>query len=186
MRAKKVVFVTGNSNKLREVKEMLGDGLVVESRSIDLPEYQGDPLEIASKKCLIAYETVKAPVIVEDTGLCFNALGGLPGPYVKWFLQSIGPAGLHKLLTGFDDKSGYAQCVFAYYDGETMNEPRLFDGRCKGHIVAPAGQESFGWDPIFMPEGYSETYAQMDKQVKNGISHRGNAFSLLKAYLGDN
>lgn len=178
-----VIFVTGNPNKLRQVREMLGEDLTVEARAIDLPEYQGDPLEIASQKCLAAYAIVKEPVITEDAGLCFNALGGLPGPYVKWFLEKLGPEGLYKLLAGFDDKTGYAQCVFAYFDGTKMDRPKLFDGRCLGRIVTPRGKASFGWDPIFLPDGYSETYAQMDSQVKNSISHRGKAFSLLQAFL---
>lgn len=180
---KRVIFVTGNEKKLREVRQMMGDDLQIEAKSIDLPEYQGDVMEIASKKCQAAYDIVKKPVIVEDVGLCFNALGGMPGPYVKWFLQSIGAEGLHRLLAGFDDKSGYAQCVFAYYDGSTMAEPVLFDGRCHGTIVPPTGGASFGWDPIFMPDGYSQTYAEMDKDIKNSISHRGKAFSALKSYL---
>ena len=60
---------------------------------MDLPEYQGTPQEVATSKCLEAARQVKGPVLVEDTSLCFNALGGMPGPYIKWFLKSIGPSG---------------------------------------------------------------------------------------------
>ena len=180
---RKVVFVTGNKNKLIEVRQMMGDGVEIEAKSLDLPEYQGEPLEIAAKKCMTAYDLLKQPVIVEDTGLCFNALGGLPGPYIKWFLEKLGPSGLHKLLAGFHDKSGYAQCIFAYFDGTTMSEPKLFDGRCPGTIIEPVGSTFFGWDPIFKPDGYSESYAQMDKEIKNSISHRGRAFKQLKEFL---
>ncbi|KAK8720909.1 hypothetical protein OTU49_013027, partial [Cherax quadricarinatus] len=101
-----LVFVTGNTKKLEEVLAILGDSFPfrVESRKIDLPEYQGEADEVARKKCQAAAELIKRPLVIEDTCLCFNALGGLPGPYIKWFLEKLKPAGLHKLLAGFDDK----------------------------------------------------------------------------------
>ena len=63
------------------------------NKKIDLPEYQGEPDSISIDKCKAAMEQIKGPVIVEDTCLCFNALGGLPGPYIKWFLEKLRPAG---------------------------------------------------------------------------------------------
>ena len=179
----KLVFVTGNKDKLAEVRLLMGSNMDIEAQSIDLPEYQGEPLDIAAKKCQTAYDIIQRPVIVEDTGLCFNALGGLPGPYIKWFLEKLGPSGLHKLLAGFDDKSAYAQCIFAYFDGKTMTEPIVFDGRCLGTIVPERGPAYFGWNPIFEPLGYTETYAEMSSDVKSSISHRARAFQKLKDYL---
>jgi inosine triphosphate pyrophosphatase len=70
----------------------------IQGVNIDLEEYQGEPEEIATKKCTQAVLQVDGPVIVEDTSLCFNALGGLPGPYIKWFLGKLKPEGLPKLL----------------------------------------------------------------------------------------
>lgn len=90
-----------------------------------MPEYQGEPDQVSRQKCQSAYEIVKAPVIVEDTCLCFNALGGLPGPYIKWFLKKVGPDGLHKILKGFDDHSGTALASFAFCDGD-VNNIKLF------------------------------------------------------------
>ncbi len=65
----------------------------LEQQAVDLPEYQGEPDEICIAKCKEATKHVSGPIIIEDTCLCFNALGGMPGPYVKWFLKKIGPAG---------------------------------------------------------------------------------------------
>jgi inosine triphosphate pyrophosphatase len=183
MKHNRVIFVTGNCNKLKEVQDLMGNDIIIEARALDLPEFQGEPLHIASRKCLTAYEEVKMPVIVEDTGLCFNAYGGLPGPYIKWFLEQLGPSGLFKMLDGFEDKSGYARCIFAYFDGAHMDAPVLFDGRCNGRIVQPRGSTHFGWDPIFQPDGYCLTYSEMDMSEKGKISHRGKAFRLLKEYL---
>ena len=123
--------------------------------------------------------------MTEDVSLCFNALGGLPGPYIKDFLTNIGREGLHKILVGFEDKTAYAQCIFAFCEGPHA-EPQIFVGRCKGKIVAPQGDNHFGWDPIFMPDGFDVTFAEMDMEVKNQISHRGNALKLVKEYLEAN
>ncbi|CAN0336485.1 unnamed protein product, partial [Ectocarpus sp. 8 AP-2014] len=122
---------------------------------------------------------VQGPVMVEDTGLCFNALGGLPGPYIKWFLDGTGHDGLNGILEGFQDKTAYAQCVFAFSAGPGK-EVKIFDGRTAGSIVPPRGPTNFGWDPIFQPEGRDVTYAEMAKEDKNAISHRGRALGMLK------
>lgn len=124
--------------------------------------------------------------LIEDTCLCFNALNGLPGPYIKWFLEKIGHDGLNNMLVGFEDKSAYALCTFAYSSGKPGEEPVILSGKTHGTIVlARAAQDgpSFGWDPIFQPDGYSQTYAEMDKKVKNSISHRGKALAMVKAHI---
>eukprot|EP01017_Pseudomicrothorax_dubius_P021529 TRINITY_DN2317_c0_g2_i1.p1 TRINITY_DN2317_c0_g2~~TRINITY_DN2317_c0_g2_i1.p1 ORF type:complete len:208 (-),score=60.46 TRINITY_DN2317_c0_g2_i1:36-659(-) len=178
-----IIFVTGNAKKVEELNQIMGDsGLKITPQSVDLPELQGEPEEIAKSKCKLAYSQVKRPVITEDTSLCYNALKGLPGPYIKYFLEKLGHEGLNKLLLGYEDKSAYAQCIFCYMD-ETLKEPIAFVGRTPGSIVPARGPNSFGWDPVFEPEGYKETYAEMDKSIKNTISHRGRSLELLKAYF---
>ena len=180
---KQVLFITGNAHKLMEVRGMMGDSLVIDPVDVDLDEYQGDPLEIAANKVKTAYAQIGAPVIIEDASLCFNALGGLPGPYIKWFMEKIGLAGLIQMLVGFGDKTAYSQSVFAYYDGLTMDEPVVFEGRCNGTIVEPRGSARFGWDPIFQPTALNRTFAEMTPDEKAEIGHRGRAFRKLKAYL---
>ncbi|CAF1172526.1 unnamed protein product [Adineta steineri] len=154
---------------------------------LDLPEYQGEAEEISREKAKLAAQSVNGPVLIEDTSLCFNALHGLPGPYIKWFLDKIGHDGLNKLLVGFDDKTAYAQCVFAFCAGPT-SEPIVFDGRCNGRIVPARGPNAFGWDPIFQPDNDqgqagNQTFAEMDKIEKNRISHRSRSLQLVKDYF---
>lgn len=81
-----------------------------------VPELQGPSLEeIAIKKAQAAFQLLKTPLIIEDTALCFNSLNGLPGAYIKWFLDALKPAGLVKMLNGFDSREAEAVCTMAYH-----------------------------------------------------------------------
>jgi len=172
---------------LEEVIAILSSGneqpaFQVISSKIDLPELQGEPEEVAMEKCRIAAEKIQGPVMVEDTSLCYNALGGLPGVYIKWFLDKTGHEGLNNLLAAYSDKSAYAQCVFAFSLGPG-HTPKVFVGRTHGRIVPARGPLDFGWDPIFQPDGYDLTYAELPKEIKNTISHRYRSLELLRNYL---
>jgi inosine triphosphate pyrophosphatase len=125
--------------------------------------------------------------LVEDVSLCFNALHGLPGPYIKWFFAKLGYDGLNKLLAAHDDKTAYAQCVFAFCAGPS-SQPIVFIGRCPGRIVPARGPDVFQWNPIFQPDDEqgrpgNKTFAEMDKIVKDKISHRSRALQLVKDYF---
>ena len=206
--ARPISFVTGNAKKLEEVRAILGARFPREivAVKLDLPELQGEIDDICKLKCLEEARQVKGPVMVEDTCLCFNALKGLPGtendslityfldfnsqfklpagPYIKWFLDKLGPEGLHKLLDGWEDKSAQAVCTFAYTD-RPDGEVILFQGRTEGDIVAPRGPRDFGWDPVFQPTGYDQTYAELPKPKKNEISHRYRALAKLAEHFAD-
>ena len=191
--ARKITFVTGNANKARELTAILAktkSGCEVDTLALDLPELQGEPEEVSREKCLLAVKEVNGPVIVEDTSLCFNALGGLPSVYIKWFLEKIGHDGLNRMLAGFDDKSAYAQCVFSYCEAPGA-EVHVFVGRTQGAIVPARGDNKFGWDPVFEcrdPElkghtDFGKTYAEMPSETKNQISHRARAVKALVDFL---
>ncbi|XP_072656353.1 inosine triphosphate pyrophosphatase isoform X2 [Canis lupus baileyi] len=102
----------------------------------------------------------------------------------KWFLEKLKPEGLHQLLAGFEDKSAYALCTFAFSTGDPSEPVRLFRGQTSGRIVVPRGCRDFGWDPCFQPDGYEQTYAEMPKAKKNAISHRFRALLELQKYFG--
>nr|GLL41249.1 inosine triphosphate pyrophosphatase [Ipomoea trifida] len=179
-----VTFVTGNAKKLEEVRAILGTSIPFQSLKLDLPELQGEPEEISKEKARIAAKEVKGPVLVEDTCLCFNALKGLPGAYIKWFLQKTGHEGLNNLLMAYEDKSAYAMCIFSLAIGPNV-EPITFVGKTLGKIVPARGPNDFGWDPIFEPDGFEQTYAEMPKEEKNKISHRSKALALVKSHFAD-
>ncbi|KIJ57139.1 hypothetical protein M422DRAFT_57575 [Sphaerobolus stellatus SS14] len=181
---KPLVFVTGNAKKLEEVRAILAAGtpLEIESRSLDLPEVQGSTQDVAREKCRTAAKIIGGPCITEDTALCFKALNGLPGAYIKWFLAELGHDGLNTLLEGFPTKEAWALCTFAYCPGPGQ-EVIIFEGKTDGKIVPPRGPTNFGWDPIFEAENTGKTYAELPSEVKNKISHRYRALSKLREYL---
>ena len=191
---KVINFVSGNKNKLRELNEILSENfkdIIVKQLDIDLPELQGIPEDIVRGKLKLAIEKSKGlegPVLVEDTSLCFNAYGGLPGPYIKYFLKSIKQEGLYKMACAFEDHSAYAQSIFGLQKNGN-SEPHLFIGKTDGEIVSPRGQKNFGlsgWDPCFKPNCSSKTYAEMEEDEKNKISHRGKSSKALIDFLKNN
>ncbi|GAW09246.1 Ham1-like protein [Lentinula edodes] len=169
----KLVFVTGNANKLKEVQAILSAGnqpVEIDSKSLDIDEIQGSTQEVSRAKCKRAAELLDGPCITEDTALCFEALDGLPGPYIKYFLEKLGHDGINKMLVGFESKKAWA----------LSSEPILFEGRTDGTIVPARGAAKFGWDPVFEPNGTGLTYAEMASEQKNLISHRFKALEKLR------
>ena len=128
-----ITFVSSNILKIEEVKSILGTEFPFQLRfeGLDLEEPQATPIEISQAKCRNACELVNGPIIVEDTSLCFNALNGLPGQYIKWFYEAIGNEGLEKLLAGFEDRSAYAECVLSFSLGKGF-PVRTFVGIAEG------------------------------------------------------
>lgn len=180
-----IFFITSNPGKVAEVSQILGHDFPfkIEPVALDLEEIQDeDPDVIAITKCKEAVEQLPHhSLIIEDSCLSFNALNGLPGPYVKWFEKKIGNEGLVRLLSGYEDKTASAIASISFWDGKEMF---LFRGVVQGTIVPPRGpQPSFGWDPIFEPSGYVETYAEMGSAIKNQISHRAKALALFRNHV---
>ena len=145
-------------------------------------EIQGEPEEVVIAKLKEAIQYFKTPVLIEDTSLCFNAFGGMPGPYIKWYLKKCGKQGIVTHLAGVNDKSAYALSIFGFLESKE-SEPQIFIGRCDGTIVSPRGNSDFDWDPCFQPENSTLTFAEMNTKNKMTISHRGMALNKLKIFL---
>lgn len=157
-------------------------GVTLRSQALDVPEVQGKIEDVARAKVLSAasqfFATPKASgaprraVLTEDTALCFSALQGLPGPYIKDFLGALGVEKLPRLLDGFSDKSAEAVCTFALALEPPQGEQQdvlIFQGRTAGKIVDPRGGKKFGWDPVMEIEGTGQTYAEMPQEEKNKV-----------------
>ena len=176
-----IKFVTGNFNKVRETGVILG--VPLEQVQVDgLIEIQTQNIEeLVYHKCQQAYNSLKCPVLVEDSGLLFNAWDGLPGPFIKWFESTVGCSGMLKMLQTFEDRSAIAVSCFAIFDGKDIKIAR---GEVKGSIASEIrGSNGFGWDVFFIPEGYKKTYAEMQSEEKNSMSHRKNALEKLKVFM---
>lgn len=184
-----VTFVTGNANKLAEVTAILSKDTIpytLVNAPLDLDEIQGSIEEVTTHKTVQAAKLINGPVLVEDTCLSFTALNGLPGPYIKWFVKSLGLENLIKMLDGFQDKSATAITTFGFCQGPD-HPVLLFQGQTQGTIVSvPQGPRNFGWDAIFMPANYDVTYAAMEKSEKNKISQRSKALEKLKLHFKTN
>lgn len=150
---KDVVFVTGNKNKAKHLSDLLG--IEIEYQDAELLEIQSmDVVEVAKDKALKAYEAIQRPVLIEDQAVYLEALGGFPGPFVKYMVESSGGVeSIARILDGFDSRRCIAKDVFVYYDGD---QTKVFIGEHGGTIAdAPRGSGGWGWDPVYCPDGFN-------------------------------
>lgn len=179
-----IQFITGNRDKFEEAKVLLGIPLA--QRDFNLPEIQElDAKEIIRQKLFVAEAHSKGQYIVEDTALYFDCLGGqLPGPFIKWFLKSIGNKEMAELVEKYGVRGATAHTYIGYAD--EFGKIHFFEGMLRGNVVRPRGDKDFGWGPIFEPEGYTKTFGEMDRAEKHKISMRSIAFTKLKEFLVQN
>jgi non-canonical purine NTP pyrophosphatase (RdgB/HAM1 family) len=177
---RKIVFITGNANKAKYLSDYFH--IPVDHQKLDLQEIQSlSGREVVEDKARRAFAEVGKPVLVEDVSLVFHALGELPGPLIKWFLHSLGNDGMCRLLDGYEDRRATASVEFAYCNGV---EVRLFKGEIRGIVPKyPRGSTNFGWDPIFIPDGYEKTWAEMTGDEKHETSMRKIALEKLAEFL---
>ncbi len=176
---KTIYFLTSNKNKFEEAKLILPN---IKQLNIDLPEIQElDAKKIIKEKIKAAYQHKKANFIIEDTSLYLKNLNGLPGPLIKWFIESIGPEGIFKMAKSFNCFEAEAITIVAY--ATSKNKIHFFEGKISGTIVKPKILSSLRWDSIFKPSGYQKTFAEMSRKEKTAISMRGAAFAKLREYL---
>jgi non-canonical purine NTP pyrophosphatase (RdgB/HAM1 family) len=174
-----VTLVTGNPNKLRELRAVFPEVIGLSSQKIDLVEPQTLELaEIVGSKLLSAYEQVGGPVIVEDVSAELDCLNGLPGTFIKFFEQRLGKDALYRL--SHEGAGVTIRCLMGFYDGTIQ---QLCEGTVKGTIVAPRGESEFGFDAVIIPEGYTKTFAELGQDVKNRISHRAKAAREMAMFL---
>ena len=174
-----LVVVTTNPGKVAEINEILGTSH--KTSSLNIPEVQSLDLdEVITQKAKAAYQILKKPVLVTDVSLEIEGLNGLPGTFVKFFLETLGTEGTVDLLKGKSKKTKATDAI-AIYDGKTL---KIFKGSAEGK-VAPKdrGKNGFGFDKVFISRGYTKTWAELDTKVKNKISHRAIALQKLKKYL---
>jgi len=186
-----LIFASGNENKVAEVEYKLGG--VVKLKSLhaigcneEIPETGNTLEENARIKARYVWETYRVDCFADDTGLEVEALGGAPGVYsARYAGPQKNPAdNMALLLSELEDKTNrrarFRTVICLIREGKES----LFEGIVNGEIIEQArGAEGFGYDPIFVPEGFSKTFAEMSMDEKNTISHRGRAIASLAAFL---
>ncbi|MDE6183571.1 MAG: non-canonical purine NTP diphosphatase [Rikenellaceae bacterium] len=187
---RKVVFATNNANKLREVQQMIdGVELVTLAQcgiTEDIPETASTIEGNSSLKSHYVYDRLSVDCFADDTGLEVDALGGAPGVHSARYAgkAKCNEDNIALLLANLEGQSNrrarFRTVISLIWNGCE----HLFEGVVDGVITESRhGDGGFGYDPVFMPEGYDVTFAQMDAKTKNAISHRGRAVEKLVAFL---
>ncbi len=195
---KKIVLATQNPHKVQELNEMLSDLDIHFVAATEFPELveveeDGETLQDnALKKARYVAVKTGLPALADDTGLEVKALNGKPGVYSARYAgenvtyQDNVLKLLRKMssITDINKRKAQFRTVVAFVnDGEEL----LFEGKCEGRILPEQrGQSGFGYDPVFLPDGFDKTFAEMDLEEKNKISHRGRAIALFSEWLHEN
>ena len=182
----KIYFVTRNKGKFREVETLAKQyGIIVEQLGVDKLEIQADDIrEVALYAARYVFEKIgrNKNIVVEDAGLFINALRGFPGPYSSYVYKTIGIYGILKLMDNVKDRSAFFKTVVVF-KSPWLGE-KIFEGVVHGKIALRAkGSMGFGFDPIFIPEGSTKTFAEMSIEEKNKFSHRAIAFKRFFKWL---
>lgn len=186
-----IIFATNNAHKLEEVQAVLGDGFrLLTPRDCgiteDIPETQATLEGNASQKSHYLHQRTGRDCFADDTGLEVEALGGAPGVHSARYATDghdfeANNRLLLKNLEGIDNRRARFRTVISLILG---GEEHLFEGIVEGHIAERAsGVKGFGYDPLFVPDGYAKTFAEMSAEEKNDISHRGRAVRKLADFL---
>jgi len=181
-----IYFLTGNPHKLEEVRLVLRP-YRVEVLQLDEEklEVQSDTLAEIARTAVEALTPRQYAFFTEDAGLFINALKGFPGPYSSYVYKTIGIKGVLKLMEGIKDRGAYFESAVALYTPK--HGVRVFVERVYGRISEePRGTGGFGFDPIFIPEGFNQTFAEMTIEEKNRISHRAKAVKSMAEWLISN
>ncbi|SFM92764.1 XTP/dITP diphosphatase [Methanolobus profundi] len=179
---RKIVFVTGNKGKFREVKDILADrGYEVIQNTDGYPELQEDELEpIAAYGAKLSAERLGMPVMVDDSGLFIEVLNGFPGPYSAFVEKNLGNQRILKIMEDETDRKAVFRSVIGYC--EPGSEPLTFTGNVEGKIAfEELGTGGFGYDPIFDYNG--KTFGELGDDFKNTVSHRRRALDKFLEWL---
>ena len=177
---KDITFITSNINKAKQVAKY--SSFPISHKNIELVEIQSlDPKEVIIHKAKEAFKILKSPVIVEDVSVVIHAMGRLPGPFIKFFEIELGVEEICKIVNLYSDRSATIGIIFAFFDGKLL---KTFPATIKGTVSdKPKGEGGFGFDPIFTPQGYAQTRAQMNEKNYDETSYRRIAFEKLQKFL---
>ena len=189
-----LVFATGNSHKLQEVQGLFKEGFALSclkdvNITEEIPETADNLVDNALQKAWYVYNKCGIPCFADDTGLEVEALNGAPGVYSARYAGESKDSKLNMLLllenmNGKTNRNARFRTIIAYIDENAQEH--IFEGEIKGKIIENmAGTNGFGYDPIFVPEGYDKTFAELSSEIKNTISHRARAMEKFLSYINN-
>jgi XTP/dITP diphosphohydrolase len=194
MKTGRILLCSGNKDKFEELHSKLSGHLETELISptrfgitLEIDEDGGTLQENAELKAAAYFNLLRIPAIADDTGLFVNSLNGAPGVYSARYSGPNATYGsnrkkLLEALKGKQDRSAEFKTVLCFVVSE--NEKFFFEGACKGRIAEEEkGDKGFGYDSLFLPDGYEITFAEMSSELKNSISHRGKALDGFISFL---
>ncbi len=175
-----IYLITSNKDKVREAEAILN--AKIKNVDLDLDEIQElDPKRVADHKAKQAWAKVKKPVFVWDLSIYISCLNGFPGPLIKWFWSKVTLKKICNIANHFRDHKIMAEAILTFYDGKRIQH---FSGRVHGTIPnKPRGTKGWGWDAIFIPKGYKQTYAEMRPQDVVHIRCHRVALEKLRDFL---
>ena len=194
MTKRKLIFVTNNPHKLEEIRKIVGERIEIYSlKEIncleEIPETADTIRDNAIMKAQYVAEKYGVDCFADDTGLEVSALGGALGVHTARYASAEGHdtiGNMQLLLQNLEGETDRSAQFVTYIALIIKGEIQTFEGVCKGTVLTQMqGNEGFGYDPIFQPEGFEETFAQMTSEQKNAVSHRGKATRKLIEYLKD-
>jgi len=176
-------FASSNEHKFQEAERILANlGMQINLFKTTLEEIQSNNLnDIAEKKAINAYDLIQKPVIIEDDGLFINTLNGFPGPYSSYVYDTIGNKGIMNLLENSQVRDAKFVSIIAYCDSDC--DVKLFESSIPGKISSIIEKGGWGYDPIFIPDGESKTYANVSDKDK--FSHRSAALTKFSNWFLD-
>ena len=176
-------FASSNEHKFQEAERILANlGMQINLFKTTLEEIQSNNLnDIAEKKAIYAYDLIQKPVIIEDDGLFINSLDGFPGPYSSYVYDTIGNKGIMNLLENSEIRDAKFVSIIAYCDSDC--DVKLFESSIPGKISSIIEKGGWGYDPIFIPDGESKTYANVSDKDK--FSHRAAALTKFSNWFLD-
>jgi XTP/dITP diphosphohydrolase len=179
----RLFLITQNKHKLAELTPLFEEyGVAFETTNLEKFEIRSHNVEeIARVAAQRAHMTLGRPVVLDDTGFFISVLKDFPGSYAAFALKSIGYEGILKLMNGIENRAARFVTAVGFCDGDNL---KTFVGEMHGSISEHAsGSGGFGYDPIFIPEGFSKTYAELTFEEKLSISHRTRAFRAFLEWL---
>lgn len=185
-----LVIASNNKGKIKEIKEIISGIKLLSLADIGFTDEIEEPYDTFNENAYIKAKTISdfcgKSVFADDSGICVNALNGAPGVHSAMYggesrSHAANNEKLVKVLKGVEDRSAYYKAVICLiWNGAT----HYFEGHCYGTVLeAPEGDGGFGYDPLFVPNGYNNSFAVLPPEVKNSISHRGEAVNKMVAFL---